>query len=513
MSRGLSRFFRELGTFLFFVSIVYGLYLGVKFIFNSITQEDLPSSTQEINSQNTSNASRALEEPNIQFGISIDELAQETKTFVSSAKELEPIYEQNPMNAETSSLTISELKTEDDVYQQNKLPSLQELQNNAVTIKSVAPEINNLSRSEVEVNQRNGLAEDSDKCRQYPAEFVNLVNNGGYDLNNDYFEPPEIDKKFNTLPQTKEVIGLIKNIQLNTSNSIRKLEEFIKKLIKNHKSQGLAIITTNKCELDLNGNTYRFTFKSNNLEKFELQTREVNFLLTVEESIQKFKATHSTSDGKKYNLGYSPQNTNISFFENNQLLFEASKYQDKFNNLLYLQVPNKKNSFKINFQFGILNGPSTINYGANALEIDFIDGSINGVARVSQNKNLLAETEYQNNMKNGVDKNYNGNFLKRQTAFKNGEKEGSETIFWTNSKQIQFELNYFKGKKNGIENEYSLDGVMLRQTRYTDGLKDEKESIFDKDGKLVKEIIYLDGKPDIALFYKNNDVVDVQENF
>jgi antitoxin component YwqK of YwqJK toxin-antitoxin module len=54
---------------------------------------------------------------------------------------------------------------------------------------------------------------------------------------------------------------------------------------------------------------------------------------------------------------------------------------------------------------------------------------------------------------------------------------------------------------------------MLRQTRYTDGLKDEKESIFDKDGKLVKEIIYLNGKPDIALFYKNNDVVDVQENF
>ena len=149
MDRGLSRFFRQLGTLLFFVFLLYWLILGIFFIFNSITQEDLPSSTQEINSQNTSNASRALEEQNIQFGISIDELVQETKTLVSSAKELEPINEQNPVNAETSSLTISELKTGDDVYQQNKLPSLQELQNNAVTIKSVAPEINNLSKSEV----------------------------------------------------------------------------------------------------------------------------------------------------------------------------------------------------------------------------------------------------------------------------------------------------------------------------------------------------------------------------
>ena len=513
MDRGLSRFFRQLGTLLFFVFLLYWLILGIFFIFNSITQEDLPSSTQEINSQNTSNASRALEEQNIQFGISIDELVQETKTLVSSAKELESIYEQSPVNAETSSLTISELKTGDDVYQQNKLPSLQELQNNAVTIKSVAPEINNLSKSEVEINQRNGLAQDSDKCRQYPAEFVNLVNNGGYDLNNDYFKPPEIDKKFNTLPQTKEVIGLIKNIQLNTSNSIRKLEESIKKLIKNHKSQGLEIITTNKCELDLNGNKYRFTFKSNNLERFELQTKEVNFLLIVGESVQKFKATHSTSDGKKYNLSYGPQNTNISLLKNNQLLFKASKYQEKLDNLLYLQIPSKKNIFKINFQLGIPNGPVIINYGANALEIDFIDGSIDGLARDSQNKNLLAETEYQNNIKHGVEKKYSGDFLKRQTTFKNGEKEGLETIFWTNSKQIQLELNYFNGKKNGVENEFGLDGTMLRQTRYISGLKNKKESIFGRDGKLVKEIIYLNGKPDIVLFYKNNEVVDVQENF
>ena len=513
MSRGTSRFFRDIGFILFLLFMMYGLYLGIKFIFNSITQDDLPSSSQEINSQNTSNASKALEEKNIQFGISMDELVQETKGLVSGARELEPIYEQNRLNAETSSLAASDLKMDDDVHQKNKLPSLQELQSNTIPSKSVVPKINDLSKSEVEINQRNGLVEDSDKCRKYPAEFVNLVNDGGYDLNSDYFEPPKIDKKFNTLPQTQEAIGLIKNVQLNTSNSIRGLEKAIKKLIKGHKSWGLEILTTNKCELDLNGNKYRFTFKSNNLEKFEFQTEEENFLLTVEESTQKFQAMHSSSDGKKYNLSYDPQNTNISIVKNNQLIFEASKYQEKLDNLLYLQIPSKKNIFQINFQLGILNGAATINYGANALEINFIDGSIDGLARVSQNKNLLAETEYQNNMKNGVDKKYNGDFLKRQTTFKNGEKEGSETIFWTNSKQIQFELNYFKGKKNGIENEYNLDGIMLRQTRYTNGLKDEKESIFSRDGKLIKEIIYLNGKPDIALFYKNNIVVDVQEDF
>ena len=51
MDRGLSRFFQQLGTLIFFVLLVYGIFMGAKYIVYSLIETDQAPSDQYIQTE------------------------------------------------------------------------------------------------------------------------------------------------------------------------------------------------------------------------------------------------------------------------------------------------------------------------------------------------------------------------------------------------------------------------------------------------------------------------------
>ena len=58
----------------------------------------------------------------------------------------------------------------------------------------------------------------------------------------------------------------------------------------------------------------------------------------------------------------------------------------------------------------------------------------------------------------------------------------------------KIEVNYIKGKYNGLWKQWYEDGQMKKNVKFVDGKKNGKEVTWKKDGTIKSEVIYKDGK-------------------
>ena len=119
---------------------------------------------------------------------------------------------------------------------------------------------------------------------------------------------------------------------------------------------------------------------------------------------------------------------------------------------------------------------------------------------------------YLKNFKDGISTEFDSEgFIKKETHYKKGKKDGKENIFFKNSGLIQFTTTYDNGKKNGETFEYNKEQKIITILNYDRGVLSKKEEInrydsdgnkqgiwkdFHDNGKIKKEVIFFHGKKD-----------------
>ena len=126
--------------------------------------------------------------------------------------------------------------------------------------------------------------------------------------------------------------------------------------------------------------------------------------------------------------------------------------------------------------------------------------------------NLILKENYSENLKEGFSIEFDTTgYIKKQTQYKKGVKNGLEKIFFDHSELIKFTTIYDNGKKNGETLEYNKNQKIITILNYNKGLLSKKEEInrydsdgnkqgiwkdFHENGKIKKEVIYFHGKKD-----------------
>ena len=142
--------------------------------------------------------------------------------------------------------------------------------------------------------------------------------------------------------------------------------------------------------------------------------------------------------------------------------------------------------------------------------------------------NKILEENYFQNKKHGKVIKYDKNENHKQiTNFKNGLKEGRETIFFNNSQKIKKINYYLNDKKHGVCLEYDKNQNIITITKYNMGIINNKEEINRRDrdgkkhgtwkefyetGKLKKEENYFHGVIDglIKKYNKKGGIENIQ---
>lgn len=488
MDRGLSRFFEQLGTLIFFVLLLYGIYMGAKYIVYSLVGTDQPPSDQYLQTEE-----KNLELPKIssnleaEYGISLDALNDASKE-ISSEKELSQI-----------SMNIS-------------LPNPEEIKKET-SINQIKTPTNRSDIMAIEKESKsNEKPSELDECRKYPEEFINFVRNNGYKIESRFFEKPNIKLVLSNASSMEQVTDLVKAVEKSAKDTLLNVTSLVKKLPNRHLAEGLGISTTNKCKLDIGEKKYNFTFRNNNLIKFELRNGEETFLFSKDLTSENIEALYTNDNGIKHITNISSKSSSISISQNGQQVFLASSFLDQLNKSLIFAEQNKQNILKVNFENGVLTGPASIQNGPDFIEATFVNGMVEGLTKLFKSNKLVEETNYNQNIKNGIEKKYKNNSLYRQTAFENGKITGKDSYFWEASGKIKLETNYLNNVKHGIEEEYNSSGLKVRQTKYSNGIKDDEESFFDSNGNLLKKITYVNGKKDLTMIYKDNELIELKQS-
>lgn len=488
MDRGLSRFFQQLGTLIFFVLLLYGIFMGAKYIVYSLIETNKTPSDQYLQTEE-----KNIDLPEIssnlesEYGISLDRL-NDASNKISSEKELPQI-----------SMNIS-------------LPSPEEVKKE-ISFNQIKTPINKSDIMAIEKeNKINETPSELDECRRYPEEFINLVRNNGYKIEAQFFEKPNIKLVLSNASSMQQVTDLVKAVEKSAKNILINVTSIVKKLLNRHLAEGLKISTTNKCKIDIDEKKYNFTFKDNNLIKFELRNSKETFLFSKDLTSENIEALYTNDNGIKHTITISSKSSSISISQNDQQVFLASSFLDKLNKSLIFVEQNRKNILKVNFENGVLAGPASIQNGSDSIETTFINGVVKGVTKVFKSNKLIEETNYNQNIKDGLEKKYKNNSLYRQTTFKDGKITGKDSYFWEASGKIKLETNYLNNLKHGIEEEYNSNGLKVRQTKYSSGIKDGEESVYDENGNLLKKIKYVNGKKHLTLLYKDDELIDVKEH-
>jgi antitoxin component YwqK of YwqJK toxin-antitoxin module len=94
------------------------------------------------------------------------------------------------------------------------------------------------------------------------------------------------------------------------------------------------------------------------------------------------------------------------------------------------------------------------------------------------------------------------NKLFTQTPYINshGEKNGVEKEYTENGVLVN-ECTYVNDKENGVCKVWDFNGILRSEETYNNGIKDGKEKRYDINGKLFEEIIYTNGVAGVAKYY------------
>ena len=104
---------------------------------------------------------------------------------------------------------------------------------------------------------------------------------------------------------------------------------------------------------------------------------------------------------------------------------------------------------------------------------------------------------YQKNSKNIMTKEF----------YVEGKLEGLKTTYYKNNKVTQI-INYKDGLKEGEDNYYSLEGVLLKKLYYVNDQLHDKAFYYDADGVVIIEGNYKNGKKHgVWKHYKNGKII------
>lgn len=113
---------------------------------------------------------------------------------------------------------------------------------------------------------------------------------------------------------------------------------------------------------------------------------------------------------------------------------------------------------------------------------------------LNDNNNLDEETELVNGLKHGKSKKYiNDGTLLKESNYKNDLLDG--IIKWYSDGILSVESNYRKGENHGLHNEYDKEGRLSLQMNYNQGIKDGLYKEYE-NGELKEEGKYKDGQRD-----------------
>jgi uncharacterized protein len=120
-------------------------------------------------------------------------------------------------------------------------------------------------------------------------------------------------------------------------------------------------------------------------------------------------------------------------------------------------------------------------------------GAKNGIERVFENKNLLMESYFENDVMQGPLSIYDIDTgqIQSRAFYKEGLLDGEFTAFNTDG-SVQLKMSYIKGEKNGKTSIYGPDSEVVQESNYLDG-KLHGEEIMYHDGEIFNRKYYENG--------------------
>jgi len=92
------------------------------------------------------------------------------------------------------------------------------------------------------------------------------------------------------------------------------------------------------------------------------------------------------------------------------------------------------------------------------------------------------ETWYKEDPKKG--------FIGWKCEYKNGKKDGKETVYYRNKDVVHYEIEFKDGLKDGVELLYHDDGIIKSRANYKEGKLDGEYLQYDVRGKAMLQVIY-----------------------
>jgi antitoxin component YwqK of YwqJK toxin-antitoxin module len=140
----------------------------------------------------------------------------------------------------------------------------------------------------------------------------------------------------------------------------------------------------------------------------------------------------------------------------------------------------------------IPDGIITTEVGEFTILTPVVSGKKNGVMQVFQNKRLLMESTYTDDIQHGALKIYYPNqSLQALGSYTNNALNGPYTTYHTNGK-TQMSMVYVNGQQNGPMKVYDEQGALVQQATYVDGVLNGYMSNY-YDGDEISKIFYKDG--------------------
>lgn len=116
-------------------------------------------------------------------------------------------------------------------------------------------------------------------------------------------------------------------------------------------------------------------------------------------------------------------------------------------------------------------------FGEKIAVENYIVGKLYGSSlKFHSNGQLLQEKYFENDLENGIFREYFDNGIKsREATYINGSLEG-EAAFYHPNGEVRFAGLYYKDAKNGIWKTYDEGGKLIDERRYTKGVPEFRES-------------------------------------
>jgi antitoxin component YwqK of YwqJK toxin-antitoxin module len=213
---------------------------------------------------------------------------------------------------------------------------------------------------------------------------------------------------------------------------------------------------------------------------------------------------------KRYDISYINGKLNgpkYEWYETGQKKTEAFYQEDLLLGKFTTWFENGQLELEVNFKAGVKDGISKSwrKNGHREYEKKYLNGELHGVSKSwNTNDQLEVESEYKNGNEHGTIKSWHSNGQqKNETMFKNGKKNGLKRT-WDNYGQLETQTFYKDGKEVEVQEEslYDINGngvswILIENASQPftgKAISTYRYGRTSSNGQLQSEVLYIDGK-------------------